>query len=621
MGKYGFFIEKVRLVGKDLPDAEVPLKDGFNVIFGASNTGKTYIAQCIDFAFGRAKAPKDIPEARAYETVEVSIRRRDNKEPIVLSRGRRGGDINYQINNGEIKTLKAKHSGDNAENVSAVLLDLCGLSRKRVTKNARGTTLSLSFRHLSHLAIVGEESIIKSESPIRSKSYTENPLRQSVFRLLLTGVDDSAVVEKKEAKVSKAESRGKTELLAKLEADLQSELSALANDESEVDLETRLEKLKSTIQLVSGVLSAQRDAYAEVERERKSIWTELQKVESRLEVLSQLQQRFALLLLQYESDLARLSSIAEVGSRLTELPEERCAVCGALPEHHSEEHAQQESSPNAVAVSAIAEREKVQVLLRDLQQTIAETAAETATLNEKQTSLELSLTRATASLGSEFQPRISEALADHNEALSEQAKVKELLSLHQRLKQIAELQVEAEKPAPKSEATIETTISNTMVVDFCQEIERLLKAWELPGVERVTFSEEAQDIVIGDRDRSVDGKGVRAITHAAFTLSLNNYCVERDMPTPTFVVIDSPLVVYRKPDDGEQNFAPDVKANFFRQIAEDTNERQVIVFENDDPPTDLPESIHVIHFSKSDRGRYGFIPTNISEKSASEAKD
>lgn len=124
-----------------------------------------------------------------------------------------------------------------------------------------------------------------------------------------------------------------------------------------------------------------------------------------------------------------------------------------------------------------------------------------------------------------------------------------------------------------------------------------------------TFSEEAQDIVVGDRDRSVDGKGVRAITHAAFTLSLNNYCVDRDMPTPSFVVIDSPLVVYREPDDGEKDFAPDVKANFYRQIAEDTVDRQVIVFENDDPPSDLPESIHVIHFSGSDRGRYGFIPS------------
>lgn len=616
MSKHGFFIEKVRLFGEGLPDAEIHLKDGFNVVFGASNTGKTYIAQCIDFAFGRTKAPKNIPEASSYETVEVSIRRRDNNESIVLSRGRRGGDISYQINDGEIKTLKAQHSGDNFENVSAVLLRLCGLSKKRVTKNANGATNSLSFRNLSHLAIVGEEAIIKSGSPIHSKAYTENTLRQSVFRLLLTGVDDSAVVEKKEAKVSKAESRGKTELLTKLEADLRGKLSDLANHESQDDLKLRLDKLDSTVQLVSGLLSTQRDAYAEVERERKSIWTELQQVESRLEVLFQLQERFALLLLQYKSDLARLASIAEVGSRLNELPEERCVVCGALPEHHSEKYSQKDSLPSAVAVSAIAEREKVEVLLRDLRQTIEETALEAAALSEKKTSLELSLSRATTRLNNEFRPRISEALADHNEAMSEQAKVKELLSLHKRLEQIAELQVEAQKPAPKSDASIETTISNTMVVDFCQEIERLLKAWKLPGAERVTFSEEAQDIVIGDRDRSVDGKGVRAITHAAFTLSLNNYCVDRDMPTPSFVVIDSPLVVYREPDDGEKDFAPDVKANFYRQTAEDTVDRQVIVFENDDPPNDLPESIHVIHFSGSDRGRYGFIPTNnVSEDS------
>ena len=38
---------------------------------------------------------------------------------------------------------------------------------------------------------------------------------------------------------------------------------------------------------------------------------------------------------------------------------------------------------------------------------------------------------------------------------------------------------------------------------------------------------------------------VRAILHAAFTLSLAQYCFDRDFPHPGFVVLDSPLVTYR----------------------------------------------------------------------------
>ena len=35
---------------------------GLNVVVGASNTGKTYIAQCVDFMLGGSRSPKEIPE-------------------------------------------------------------------------------------------------------------------------------------------------------------------------------------------------------------------------------------------------------------------------------------------------------------------------------------------------------------------------------------------------------------------------------------------------------------------------------------------------------------------------------------------------------------------------------
>ncbi|MNR59406.1 hypothetical protein D3C85_1806600 [compost metagenome] len=80
------------------------------------------------------------------------------------------------------------------------------------------------------------------------------------------------------------------------------------------------------------------------------------------------------------------------------------------------------------------------------------------------------------------------------------------------------------------------------------------------------------------------------------------------MPHPGFVLIDSPLVVYREPDTNEGGFSHDVKDAFYRSIAEDLHSAQVIIFENEDPPVDLDNKATVIKFTGTSHGRQGFIP-------------
>ena len=53
------------------------------------------------------------------------------------------------------------------------------------------------------------------------------------------------------------------------------------------------------------------------------------------------------------------------------------------------------------------------------------------------------------------------------------------------------------------------------------------------------------------------------------------------------VLIDSSLVVYREPDMDKGGFSHDVKDAFYRSIAEEFQAAQVIIFENDDPPSDI----------------------------------
>ena len=50
-----FWIEKISALGDKKKPSTIHLKEGTNIIFGPSNTGKTCIAKCIEYMFGETK--------------------------------------------------------------------------------------------------------------------------------------------------------------------------------------------------------------------------------------------------------------------------------------------------------------------------------------------------------------------------------------------------------------------------------------------------------------------------------------------------------------------------------------------------------------------------------------
>ena len=87
---------------------------------------------------------------------------------------------------------------------------------------------------------------------------------------------------------------------------------------------------------------------------------------------------------------------------------------------------------------------------------------------------------------------------------------------------------------------------------LAQTVEALLLEWNYPDVGRAVFSEAEQDLVIGNQLRTSHGKGVRALTCAAFIIGLMRHCLEHDHAYPSLVVLDSPLVANEKADFDEK---------------------------------------------------------------------
>ena len=125
-------------------------------------------------------------------------------------------------------------------------------------------------------------------------------------------------------------------------------------------------------------------------------------------------------------------------------------------------------------------------------------------------------------------------------------------------------------------------------------------------------SEDEQDLIVGGKSRKSHGKGVRALTCAAFIIGLQQHCRTKRLPHPSLVVLDSPLVAYQEPDkiEGEAELLrrAGVKDAFDSALSALNAGTQVIIFENEDPPSRVSGKLTAVHFTKSDAGRYGFFP-------------
>jgi hypothetical protein len=190
--------------------------------------------------------------------------------------------------------------------------------------------------------------------------------------------------------------------------------------------------------------------------------------------------------------------------------------------------------------------------------------------------------------------------------------VREALSIYKSIKDAEARRIKIENNAEdQKEAVVSEGDLSAAVADaFALQVEAVLKEWHFPEADRVFFDPKSRDLVIAGKPRTARGKGLRAITHAAFTVGLLQYCKTKDTPHPSFVILDTPLRAYREPEGEEDDLTgTDLNVKFYGYLAGLAADRQVIVVENTDPPGAIMGKPQVTMFSKNPHsGRYGFFP-------------
>ena len=600
--------------GPKKESASVAFGHGLNVIYGASETGKSFIVEALDFMLGSSTDLRDIPERVGYDRVFLGVQASDGTE-FTLERSTAGGEfrcyesLHFSPPEGvEPAILKAQHNRAREDNISRYLLEKIGLDGKLIRKNSRGNTNSLSFRNLAHLSLVSEGEIQKRGSAFETGQFPTRTAEFSTLKLLLTGIDDSAVQPVERESGERLSRAAKIEVIDELIADYRNRLSSLVGeDDDEHDLQDQLSKLDDTLLRERGLLRQTEHSYREALQRRNDSRRRLETARERRFEIAELLARFTLLNGHYESDLARLDGIREAGALVTALDQRACPVCGAAPDA---QHLDSDCDGNIDAVVNAADAEITKILrLRDeLHETVSQLRQEANDFDELTPQIDEQLAAAQSGLD-ELNPSLTEQRAAYSETLDTRSEVQNALNI---LSSIGELEgrrmdIENLPRPPASPPSVDVSFST--LDEFSRLIEETLKSWNFPDAERVFFDKDSRDFVIAGKQRGARGKGMRAITHAAFTIGLLEFTRVSNLAHPGFVVLDTPLLAYREPEGDEDDLTgTDVQDRFYEFLVERT-ERQVIVLENVDPPVSIQDRPQVVFFSKNPHsGRYGFFP-------------
>jgi hypothetical protein len=89
------------------------------------------------------------------------------------------------------------------------------------------------------------------------------------------------------------------------------------------------------------------------------------------------------------------------------------------------------------------------------------------------------------------------------------------------------------------------------------------------------------------------------------------FCQEKSLPHPGFVILDSPLLAYFKPegDDDLELQGTDLKERFYQYLIQHHgSDSQVIIIENQHPPSSVENDLAITVFTRNpSEGRFGLL--------------
>ena len=608
-----FYISQLRITGDGVRTAQLSFVNGLNYITGPSNTGKSYIFKCIDYIFG-AKSLLQLANFKEYTHVWLELTMLGNRKVTLLRKMGERDVLLYATGiesiEDETKPTKVYRTGSSKDQkISDYIWSLLGLTDypQLLSGKTKGTTETISLRDYLKFFFVDETRIIEDKVPLLSAQHRETQL-VSLFRYILTGVDDGACIPIESPDIRKAKITGRIEMLQLIlerQHDRSASLRERINEFEQADFSlstgqyiAELEVFQQSVDSLTVQLAQKKQEYVSANQEL----SKEQVILSRLETLKQ----------QYESDLERLQFTIDGALITQQVKTDVCPLCHtvgigiAIGDQVTSEQ---------LRTSYLAETTRINHLLSELDPVLATSRANVSRLLEKVVELENEVEAVIREVNEIRDTKIT-PIKDIVERFSELQKLK--TAFIQSEKDIYDIQEEIKSEELKlqqkgEEQSYRQADCRDEMIAFSDILLSILRSWNVQCA-NVSLNADLRDFSIDGQHRIANGKGYRALYFSAFVYAIHAYLKEKNQLYFPCIMLDSPLTTWRgkekHAESGEDEVDENIQHAMLRYIAQ-LDSVQSIILENKEIDNDVEQNANVIRFSGDiASGQYGLFPVD-----------
>ncbi|CAB3849458.1 hypothetical protein LMG26689_01899 [Achromobacter animicus] len=590
--------------GPGVLTAKVVFDGRRTLIRGPSDTGKSHIWKCIWYLLGGTGTLEWFPELQGYDSLELSFLHDEHE--YLVRKAMSGGAARVLVRRDALWNPDGTPNSleDVNQDLGDLLVSLSGAAGKLVlrTRSEKGP---LTGDDLRHWALLSQPRMISEDATKGSGHGSDKHVAS--YSLFLSGLDDTAVElyktssEKDQAKGRLAAAQAELARLQDLipaDTDRASAVAALAKVDERLDMfATQLQARSSVLKELRQQISAQGDA--------------LTTAMTQLASATSMRERFTLLDLKYASDLARLGATDEGIAFFQALVETPCPLCGTPVEQHVDSGNLKPRAPTKYRNAIAAEVEKIRVLRRGLQPSLAQEQTRLATATAD-------VQRLTSSL---------KALEEQEKAVLRSASLefdsdpRDLAESHTRFSSLIDAfdetirltgEIARLKEATKQKKTALVRNVGQHGDDVGVIARQMLNDWGFTSIQSVYVDPKACDLVIDGRRRLSYGAGKRGLFLSAMTIALMQHALTNGHPHLGVVVLDSPLKAYAQketPDNDREIPTATVNTSFYAWLARFQGPGQIVVLENEPVDAVTARALDAIEFTDDyTRGRQGFYP-------------
>lgn len=588
-----FYIEKLIISGSGKRDSIIELGKGTNIIYGPSNTGKSYIVKCIDFLFGSKKEPIDV--SLGYEYIKLVVKSDCGR--MTMSRKIGENKIDVSSNDPRISSGKYEATANakkHEKTINFVWLTLIGINELHyVVSNINFKKQILSWRTFCHMFMLNEFKIISEESVVLSGNRNTDTATLSSLIYLLYGNDFAEKDTKESKEIKEAKKRAvKTYINNELFelAERNEKLVDKLQNISDIDLEKEIKDLMNQIEKNEKFISQSM-------AENQSILASLHEKNETLAECNVLLGRYTELTTQYEIDLKRLSFIVDGEANSKNDFASQCPFCdGKIVVKNTHNYID----------AAKSDYKKIKLQSKDLEKASRELQIEKEVLEREIKELSEKRLLTEKLIEDELRPQISslqEKLDLYKDIIECQKEIQLLKSIAKKKSaDIIETENEEEddlKFKPKE------YLGYDFFSDLGDNITDFLEECKYDNLNSVRFDKSDMDIVINGKKKSSNGKGYNAYFNSVVAIVLAQYMYKNAKFSSDFLVLDSPILSLKEKETKKPSES--MRNALFKYLVSGQEGIQTIVIENEIPNIEYRDA-NIIHFTKDkSNGRYGLL--------------